>query len=53
MPLFKTAAVSLTVQAGNYLATSEKSLVPELTAQLLDKGSKTPVRKKPVRPWKT
>jgi zinc protease len=40
MPLVKTAAVSLTVQAGNYLATEGKSLVPELTAQLLDKGSK-------------
>jgi len=40
MPLVKTAAVSLTVQAGNYLASQEKSMVPELTAQLLDKGSK-------------
>jgi len=39
MPLVKTAAVSLTVQAGNYLA-GANSLVPELTAQLLDKGSK-------------
>jgi zinc protease len=40
MPLVKTAAVSLTVQAGNYLASEGKALVPELTAQLLDKGSK-------------
>jgi len=40
MPLVKTAAVSLTVQAGNYLADAEKSLVPTLVAQMLDKGSK-------------
>ncbi|MBU6453958.1 MAG: insulinase family protein [Cyanobacteria bacterium REEB67] len=40
MPLVKTAAVSLTVQAGNYLANPAKSLVPTLVAQLLDKGSK-------------
>ncbi|MBS1993419.1 MAG: insulinase family protein [Cyanobacteria bacterium SZAS LIN-3] len=40
MPLVKTVAVSLTVQAGNYLASAEKSLVPTLTAQMLNKGSK-------------
>jgi len=40
MPLVKTAAVSLTVQAGNYLADPAKSLVPTLVAQMLDKGSK-------------